>query len=53
MSEGPPVRIAVVGLGFMGSTHLQALRGVRGAVLQAVYSALLRLPGRSTELVAV
>ncbi|MBM3740175.1 MAG: Gfo/Idh/MocA family oxidoreductase [Acidobacteria bacterium] len=32
------MRIAVAGLGFMGSTHLQALRNVEGAVLHAVVS---------------
>ena len=32
------MRIAVVGLGFMGSTHLKALRNVSGATLAAVYS---------------
>ncbi len=33
-----PVRIAVLGLGFMGSTHLKALRGMPGASLAAVFS---------------
>lgn len=32
------MRIAVLGLGFMGSTHLKALRQVNGAELTAVYS---------------
>jgi predicted dehydrogenase len=32
------MRIAVLGLGFMGSTHLRALREVAGAELAAVYS---------------
>ncbi len=32
------MRVAVLGLGFMGSTHLKALRSVRGAELAAVYS---------------
>jgi predicted dehydrogenase len=32
------VRLAVLGLGFMGSTHLKALGDVRGAELVAVYS---------------
>jgi predicted dehydrogenase len=32
------VRIAVLGLGFMGTTHLKALRGVPSAELVAVYS---------------
>jgi predicted dehydrogenase len=32
------MRIAVVGLGFMGSTHLKALRNIPGATLAAVYS---------------
>ena len=32
------MRIAVVGLGFMGSMHLKALRGIPGATLAAVYS---------------
>ena len=32
------MRIAVLGLGFMGSTHLKALRQVPGAELAAVYS---------------
>jgi len=32
------VRLAVLGLGFMGSTHLKALGAVRGAELVAVYS---------------
>src|SRR5260370_33321617 len=30
------MRIAVLGLGFMGSTHLKALRNVAGATLAAV-----------------
>jgi predicted dehydrogenase len=33
------MRIAVLGLGFMGSTHLKALRNVSGATLAAVASA--------------
>jgi predicted dehydrogenase len=32
------MRVAVLGLGFMGSTHLKALRSVVGAELVAVYS---------------
>ena len=32
------MRVAVLGLGFMGSTHLKALRSVAGAELAAVYS---------------
>ena len=32
------MRVAVLGLGFMGSTHLKALRDVRDAELVAVYS---------------
>src|SRR5437868_3083130 len=32
------MRLAVLGLGFMGSTHLKALRGIPGAQLAAVYS---------------
>src|SRR5436190_19529863 len=32
------MRIAVLGLGFMGSTHLKALRNVAGATLAAVVS---------------
>jgi predicted dehydrogenase len=32
------MRIAVLGLGFMGSTHLKALRSIPGAELAAVYS---------------
>ena len=32
------MRVAVLGLGFMGSTHLKALRSVAGAELVAVYS---------------
>jgi len=32
------MRIAVLGLGFMGSTHLKALRNAQGAVLTAVVS---------------
>jgi predicted dehydrogenase len=32
------MRIAVLGLGFMGSTHVQALRQVAGAELRGVYS---------------
>ncbi|MBZ5620997.1 MAG: Gfo/Idh/MocA family oxidoreductase [Acidobacteriia bacterium] len=32
------MRLAVLGLGFMGSTHLKAMRGVRDAELVAVYS---------------
>src|SRR5260370_19454096 len=34
-----PMNIAVLGLGFMGSTHLKALRSVTGATLTAVVSA--------------
>src|SRR5260370_8834524 len=34
-----PMKIAVLGLGFMGSTHLKALRSVTGATLTAVVSA--------------
>ncbi len=30
--------MAVLGLGFMGSTHLKALKGISGATLTAVYS---------------
>src|SRR5215470_11248020 len=33
------MRIAVLGLGFMGSTHLKALRNVAGSTLAAVVSA--------------
>src|ERR1700716_915263 len=33
------MKIAVLGLGFMGSTHLKALRNVSGATLAAVVSA--------------
>ena len=36
-----PVRMAVLGLGFMGSTHLKALRDVPGAKLTAVFSGYL------------
>src|SRR5690242_17286774 len=36
--EGLTMRIAVLGLGFMGSTHLKALREIPGAELAAVYS---------------
>jgi predicted dehydrogenase len=32
------MRIAVLGLGFMGSTHLKSLRGLPGVELAAVYS---------------
>ncbi|HLJ47032.1 MAG TPA: Gfo/Idh/MocA family oxidoreductase [Bryobacteraceae bacterium] len=32
------MRVAVLGLGFMGSTHLRALRGVARASLAAIYS---------------
>jgi predicted dehydrogenase len=32
------MRLAVLGLGFMGSTHLKALRAIPGAQLAAVYS---------------
>jgi predicted dehydrogenase len=32
------MRVAVLGLGFMGSTHLKALRSVPGAELAAIYS---------------
>lgn len=32
------MRVAVLGLGFMGSTHIEALRQVEGAELAAVYS---------------
>src|SRR5437763_11191702 len=35
---GKLMRIAVLGLGFMGSTHLKALRNVAGATLAAVVS---------------
>src|ERR1041385_8661515 len=33
-----PVRMAVVGLGFMGSTHWKAMRGAPGITVAAVYS---------------
>ena len=32
------MRVAVLGLGFMGSTHIEALRRIAGAELAAVYS---------------
>jgi predicted dehydrogenase len=32
------VRVAVLGLGFMGTTHARALRDTPGAILEAVYS---------------
>ena len=32
------MRLALLGLGFMGSTHLKALRGIAGARLAAVFS---------------
>ena len=32
------VRVAVLGLGFMGTTHVRALRATPGAVLEAIYS---------------
>src|SRR5947209_6252383 len=32
------MRIAVLGLGFMGSTHIQALQNIPGATLAAVFS---------------
>jgi predicted dehydrogenase len=32
------MKVAVLGLGFMGSTHLKALRNVPGATLAAIYS---------------
>ena len=32
------MRLAVLGLGFMGSTHLKALRSLPGVELAAVYS---------------
>ncbi|HUK17493.1 MAG TPA: Gfo/Idh/MocA family oxidoreductase [Bryobacteraceae bacterium] len=32
------MRVAVLGLGFMGSTHIEALRQIAGAELAAVYS---------------
>src|SRR5579872_6966932 len=32
------MKFAVVGLGFMGSTHLKAMRGLPGVELAAVYS---------------
>ena len=32
------MRIAVLGLGFMGSTHLKAIRNIAGAKLAAVVS---------------
>ncbi len=38
MASQRPVRIAILGLGFMGSTHGKALREVAGAELAAVYS---------------
>ncbi|HEY2018150.1 MAG TPA: Gfo/Idh/MocA family oxidoreductase [Bryobacteraceae bacterium] len=38
MASQQPVRIAILGLGFMGSTHGKALREVHGAELAAVYS---------------
>src|SRR5437899_450687 len=33
-----PMKIAVLGLGFMGSVHLRALRDIEGAELAAVFS---------------
>ena len=38
MASQRPVRLAILGLGFMGSTHAKALRHVGGAELAAVYS---------------
>lgn len=35
-SETPPVRIGVVGVGFMGRQHIEFIRETRGAVLSAV-----------------
>ena len=32
------MNVAVLGLGFMGSTHLKAMRNVPGATLAAIYS---------------
>ena len=32
------MRIAMLGLGFMGGVHLRALREVEGATLEAVFS---------------
>src|SRR5579863_2177750 len=34
----PEMKLAVLGLGFMGSTHVAALRGLPGVELAAVYS---------------
>ena len=33
-----PVKLAIIGLGFMGSTHVKALRAVPGVELAAVCS---------------
>src|SRR5438105_1550975 len=38
MASQAPVRVAILGLGFMGSTHAKALRDIPGAELAAVYS---------------
>ena len=38
MSSDRPVRLALLGLGFMGSTHLKALRSLHGVRLAAVFS---------------
>ncbi|SPF50652.1 Oxidoreductase domain protein [Candidatus Sulfopaludibacter sp. SbA4] len=38
MASDRPVRVAILGLGFMGSTHAKALREIPGAELAAVYS---------------
>ena len=38
MVSDRPVRVAILGLGFMGSTHAKALREIPGAELAAVYS---------------
>ncbi len=46
----PPLRIAVLGLGFMGTTHLKALAGIAGARIAAVCSDdPLRLEGDLTH----
>jgi len=37
MSSHRPVRLAILGLGFMGTTHLRALSAVRGVELAAVF----------------
>src|ERR1019366_4585351 len=37
MASQQPVRIAILGLGFMGSTHGKALREIPGAELTAVF----------------